>query len=214
MAGEKKTTYKYEASMHSDATGHTGGAGHASADLRVTKTTTVDGQVVSTEVTEYTYDFAPEGNVFYSSGEVVFLARTTTDSGGPHVVMEGNMYFPITEEGFKAAKEWADSTVTRDGGKKRVPPGNPPNYKVLSYNCVDYTLELCKRAGVDVSEFATTGWPSTPSNLVAKMGDKQNKCTHEWEVKTININGPDGDVQPEKIRVCKLCGLTEPAGGD
>ena len=205
--------------MHSDASGHTGGAGHAWPDLRVTKTVTEDGVVVSTEVTEYEYDFAPKGsNVFYTDGEVVYSKKTKSTgegggNGGGQSPPEGESataYFPITEEGFKAAKAWADSTVTRDGGHARDPPGDPPNYKVLSYNCVDYTIDLCKRAGVDVSPFETPGWPSTPSNLASKI--KQTNCKHEWEEHTVYHMGTgDGAAPPPtKIWVCKLCGLTKP----
>jgi hypothetical protein len=211
---EQKTTYAYEASMHSDATGHTGGAGHAWGDLRVTKTVTEDGTVVSTEVTEYTYDFAPAGaNVFYTDGEVVASKRTTTGGGdGGGLSGEGNIYISITEEGFNAAKAWAESTVTKDGGRTRKPPGKPPGYRVLWYNCVDYTIELCKRAGVDISDYDQSG-PSTPSNLVAKI--RQKTCKHEWEEKTIYHMGTgDGMAPPPThIWVCKLCGLTRPAGG-
>jgi YVTN family beta-propeller protein len=224
----RATSTTYEASMHSDATGHTGGAGHAWPDLRVTTTVTEDGVVVSTEVTEYDYDFAPEGsNVFYTNGEVVASKKTTRtgeaakgeeggDGGGggggtPPVTSDANAYFPITEDGFNAAKAWAESTVTRDGGRGRKPPGKPPNYKVLSYNCVDYTVELCKRAGVDVSSFEVSGWPSTPSDLVSKI--RQKNCKHEWEEHTVYHIGT-GDappIPPTKIWVCKLCGATRPA---
>ncbi|HMD78938.1 MAG TPA: YncE family protein, partial [Nitrososphaerales archaeon] len=210
---ELKTVFTYEASMHSDATGHTGGAGHAWGDLRVTKTVTEDGKVISTEVTEYTYDFAPAGaNVFYTDGEVVASKRTTTGGDGGGLSGEGNIYISITEEGFNAAKTWAESTVTKDGGRTRKPPGTPPGYRVLWYNCVDFTIEICKRAGVDVSSFTTWG-PSTPSNLVAKI--RQKNCKHEWE-ETIIYHMGTGDGMcppPTKIWVCKLCGLTKPAGG-
>jgi hypothetical protein len=79
----------------------------------------------------------------------------------------------------------------------------------LSYNCVDYTLELCRRAGVDVSFFVVPWWPSTPSNLAARI--EQKSCQHEWELKTVSLMGPEGSVFIENLRVCKLCGLEEPA---
>ncbi|MGP8124701.1 MAG: YncE family protein [Nitrososphaerales archaeon] len=218
----KKETYTYEASMHSDATGDTGGAGHAWPDLRVTKTVTEDAIIVSTEVTGYKYDFAPQGsNAFYTNGEVVCSKVTTStdegdgDEGGrPPTKSEiATAYFPIAEDGFNAAKAWADSTVSREAGHAKKPPGRPPNYKVLTYNCVDYTLNLCARAGVDITSFKQSG-PSTPSNLASLI--RQRTCKHEWELLTVSHLGipvSSGETitpPPTHMWVCKTCALTKP----
>lgn len=215
---ERKETYAYEASMHSDATGRTGGAGHAWPDLRVTKTITEDSVVTSTEVTEYEYDFVPQGsNVFYTKGDVVSRKRTKiTDRGSEEPLPSSDIasaYFSITEEGFKAAKAWVDSTVTSDEGRVRISRGRPPNYKILTYNCVNYTLELCTRAGVDVSDYKQSG-PSTPSNLASIMSQKN--CGHEWELHSVShpglpvLGGESMRPPPTPILVCKSCGLSKP----
>jgi hypothetical protein len=86
---------------------------------------------------------------------------------------ESVAYFPINKEGFDAARAWGDSQVTRTN------PGNTPRYSLLAYNCVDFSIDLVKHAGVNLPEMYAGRPVSTPSNLASKI--RENNCVHDFE---------------------------------
>jgi hypothetical protein len=200
--------YTYQCSLHCDLDpkAYRGGLGHAWADLQRTKITKDEqGKVVSTEPEETEYDFAPAGNastwdtvVGGTPGKVLPVHRR----GGPPATGT-NEYYEITKDGYDQAKAWADGTVT-----------SPPTYRAITYNCVDYSLELCRRAGapipdgagaMDESNFYLGGLAntSTPSNLVAAILDQRKKrtCTHKWHRDFLVSH-----VVVCTIVTCELCG--------
>jgi hypothetical protein len=207
-ATQAKTTeeYNYEASVHTDTDplAHQGGAGHAWADLRVTKTVKDEsGKVLSTETTESIYDFAPAENswsgIFHGPGQLI----ATTHVVKPEDVaskMESVKYWTITKEGYDKAKAWGDARANLKGGKT-TPNPLTPGYGVLNYNCVDFSLELVRMAGVDVPSGFGGNVVSRPNALAASI--KIANCQHVFgPPKTMSV----GEGLPIKTYSCTKCG--------
>jgi hypothetical protein len=203
---QTKEEFSYEASLHTDTDplAHEGGAGHAWADLRATKTVKDEsGKVLSTETTESIYDFAPADGSWSGilSGPGQLIANTRVVN--PEEVtgkMESVKYWKITMEGYYRAKTWGDAVANLKGGKKTANPLTP-GYKLLFYNCVDFSLMLVRMAGVDLpSGFGGVG-VSRPNALAANI--KIANCQHVFgPPKTIWV----GEGLPFKTYSCSKCG--------
>ena len=143
--GKETVKTTYFVSMESSAA-------HAGADLRVMKVWYKGDKAVRWESTEERWDFGPNVPGDWQGGKD--LPGGVTDSGEKKQSGTGEpprdlppdpkppkeyswAFFPIDEDGYKAAKKWVEPQVTTVGKGKdaKTLPGKTHVYNINTYNC-------------------------------------------------------------------------------
>jgi hypothetical protein len=194
-----------------------GDSGHTGVDLRRVRVWyDKNGKQLRWEVTETHYDFGPHDNPDKGDvpGDVLGPKSEVTSGDGapPDLPTEPDPnrfieFFPVDEDGYQAARRWAEPQVTLvKRTKKKEPPGKPHRYNIKEYNCGSWSLEFLKKAGGP--DIIPSPNPlrirRLPANILA--WSKRKHCKHQWEDKLIWWElGKSDDIFT--IQVCKLCGM-------